>query len=599
MPQDNIEEIKAKIDVVDIVQEYIQLKPAGTNSFKANCPFHNEKTPSFVVSRDKQIWHCFGCGEGGDIFSFVQQMEGIEFPEVLRILAKKAGVQLEYQDPAISNQKTKLYDICKASADFYYKLLLDHPKAQFVREYLQKRGVADETIDRWKIGYAPDAWDVLFTYLKKKFNEDDIFQAGLTLKKDRGVGFNDRFRNRLMFPIWDTHSNVVGFGGRWLGKEDNIAKYINTPQTIIYNKSNVLYGIDKAKTDIKKAKLAVVVEGYMDCIASHQVGVTNVIASSGTALTPDQVRLLKRFTTNIAFAFDQDLAGDTAAKRGIEVAWQEEMSTKVILLPGESKDPDELIQEQGVDMWKQAIEKSQSVMDYYFESTLKDVDIKDVEVKKKVAKTLLPVIAKLVDQIEQTHYLQKLSTVLGVEERVLRDKLGSLKTSKAPLPGKKSDEPEAQLQDRFQALAESFVGIALNFPDHVPYIFEKLLPDYIGDKKLQELYKQMIIYYTEKHIFDYQAFLKSLGSADNSAGLVTYAEVLSLRAEHEYDSLDEGTLTQVVEHGTKELRAHYIRAALKKVEIQLKEAEQRRDTADVDRISATFTELTAQLKQAE
>ncbi|MFA5134257.1 MAG: DNA primase [Patescibacteria group bacterium] len=596
---DNIEEIKSKVDVVDLIQEYIQLKPAGTNSFKANCPFHNEKTPSFVVSRDKQIWHCFGCGEGGDIFTFVQQMEGLEFPEALRMLARKAGVQLQYQDPAISSRKTKLYDICKAAADFYHKLLLDHPKAQFVREYLGKRGVSGETVSRWQLGYAPDAWDVLSAYLKKKYPEDDIFQAGLTLKKDRGVGFNDRFRNRLMFPIWDTNGNTVGFGGRWLGKEENIAKYINTPQTIIYNKSNVLYGIDKAKTDIKKSKLAVVVEGYMDCIASHQAGVTNVVASSGTALTPDQVRLLKRFTSHIAFAFDQDLAGDTAAKRGIEVAWQEEMSTKVILLPGASKDPDELIKEQGVGVWKRAIQEAQSVMDYYFESTLKNVDATDVEVKKSAAKTLLPVIAKLVDQIEQTHYLQKLATTLRVDERVLRDKLGQLRAKALRPSAPAANLHEKKNIDRFHTLAESVVGIALNYPDLVPRISETLPPDYIQDEQLRRLYKQAIVYYTEKHIFDYRAFLKMLGSADGGASLRTYAEVLSLRVEHEYASLDERSLEQLVTHGIRELKAQHVRSALRDVEAQLREAEANRNSAAVDQLSARFTELTAELKQSE
>ena len=596
MATDNIEEIKARVDVADLIQEYIQLKPAGTNSFKANCPFHNEKTPSFVVSKDKQIWHCFGCGEGGDIFSFVQKMEGIEFPEALRILAKKAGITLQYQDPEMSNRKTKLFDICKAAADFYHQILLDHPKAESVREYIKKRQLSEETVETWQIGFAPEAWDVLNKFLTQKgFSEEDIFQAGLTIKKDRGVGYNDRFRNRLMFPIWDTHGNVIGFGGRWLGKEENVAKYINTPQTIIYDKSRVLYGIDKAKMEIKKEKKVVVVEGYMDCIASHQAGVINVVASSGTALTPEQVKLIKRFTTDVIFAFDQDIAGNTAAKRGIEVAWQEEMSTKVIVLPGDAKDPDELIKEDP-SLWKKAIGEAQSVMDYYFATTLDNADLENVDEKKRAAKTLLPVIAKLADSIEQTHYIQKLSAAIKVEESALRDKLGSLST--ATTPAKKQEETTAKPQsDRYLTIAEVLIGLVMKNPEHLNYVIDQLLPQHISFEKLQQLYKKIIIYYTENQVFNYNDFVKTLTESENS--LVMYMDVLSLKAEHEFDSGDGDQLERAVITSVRELKRHYIQQELKSIEQKLREAEESNDEHQIEEFSRRFSELTAELKRVE
>lgn len=595
MPTDNIEEIKSKLDIVELVQEYIQVKPAGTHNFKANCPFHHEKTPSFMVSRDKQIWHCFGCGEGGDIFSFVMKMEGLEFPEALRVLAKKAGVQLQYRDPALNNQKTKLQDICRYAAEFYHKILLDHPKAQSVRDYVKKRGIKDETVETWMLGYAPDAWETLSDFLTKKgFGAEDIFLAGLTVKKERGSGYYDRFRHRLMFPIRDPHGTIVGFGGRWLGPDKpEAAKYVNSPQTLIYDKSHILYGFDLAKQAIKQEKVAVVVEGYMDCIASHQAGVENVVASSGTALTLEQVKLIKRLTTNVAFAFDQDIAGDTASRRGIEVAWQEEMNTKVIRIAG-AKDPDELVKKDP-ELWRTAINGAQSVMEYYFDSVLGKTDVHKVEEKKAAAKTLLGIIAKLADKIEQTHYLQKLSTALNVPESVLRDTLRKVQVK--TVPGAKAEQPEPRVRDRFTSIGESLVGIGMQYPAHLPTLIDQLPPEYLGDVKLQNLYKSLVVFYTERQTFDYEAFLKSLPTDDKKP--LTYAEILSLRAAHEYPDPDDDMLGNELRNGVRELKKRHIQEELKKIERALRQAESQKDSAAVEAQSLKFSELTAELRHLE
>ncbi len=596
MPQDNIEAIKQKLDIVELIGEYIQLKPAGANNFKALCPFHGEKTPSFMVSKDKQIWHCFGCGEGGDIFGFVQKMEGMEFPEALRHLAKKAGIQLQYQDPTISNKKTLYQDICRAAAEFYHAILTDHPKAQPVRDYLEKRGVSSDSIETWQLGYAPDGWDTLNNYLiqKKSFKAEDIFQAGLSVKKDRGDGYNDRFRKRLMFPIWDPHGSVIGFGGRWLGSEKDVAKYINTPQTLIYNKSATLYGIDKAKQDIKREKFAVIVEGYMDVLASHQAGVTNVVAASGTALTPDQVRLVKRFTTDVRLAFDQDLAGDTAAKRGITVAWQEDLTTKVITIP-EGKDPDELMQKD-VQAWKDAIANAQSIMEYYFTSTFNQYDSTNVEDKKKIAKVLLPVIALLADPIEQTHYIQKLAESLRVEESVIRDKVRQLSSTDS---GDRSATPERSTStpviDRSVKLAERLVGFAMERPALLPQIIEQVLPAYIMETKLHTLYKRLSDYYNENQQFDYQGFITALRQEDPTAA--TYADVLTLAAGQSLGELTDNEAEHEVIYGAQSLKRHYIQKQLKDIEQQMRLAESRGDADVLEQLSHTFADLTAELRQ--
>lgn len=551
-----------------------------------------------MVSRDKQIWHCFGCSEGGDIFAFVQKMEGMEFPEALRMLAKKAGVQLQYQDPAINNQKTRLMDVCKETAIFYHKLLVDHPKAEFVRKYLQDRKINEQTIEEWKLGFAPDSWDTLSTYLmKKKFTEEDIFLAGLTVKKERGVGYNDRFRNRLIFPITDTHGNIIGFGGRWLGQEENMAKYINSPQTDIYNKSYVLFGLDKARQEIKKQKVAVVVEGYMDCITSHQAGVTNVVASSGTALTKEQVKILKRYTTNLAFAFDQDAAGESAAKRGIEIAWQEEMNTKIIQIK-EAKDPDDLIKKD-VKLWQEAIKNSQSVMDYYFESTLVKHDVSRVDDKKEVAKILLQIISKLGDSIEQTHYIQKLARIINVDEKILMDKLNQIESSRKVNNPESADNKEDVIKpkERYDLLAESIIGAIMNQPKMLDRFIEHLKPEYLPTGDIQKLYKNLIIYYTKKHNFDYNDFIKN--SLSDEQKLATYANVLSLRATDLFSELDDEMYEKEVFNGIKDIKKQSIHRLLKEVEDKLRQAEETGNNDQVNKYSQKFSELASELKNLE
>ena len=593
MAQDNIEEIKSKLDIVDVISEYLQVKRAGAN-FRALCPFHSEKTPSFFISPDRQIWHCFGCGEGGDIFGFVMKMEGMEFPEALRVLAQKAGVKLAYRDPALASQKTKLLDICKVAADFYHQVLLDSPVAKLAREYLKKRQLADDTVDLFKLGYAPDAWEILNKFLLQKgFKEDDIFLVGLTIKKEKGVGFYDRFRNRLMFPISDVHGNIIGFGGRWLGADKaEAAKYINSPQTLIYNKSAVLYGIDRAKDEIRKKKRVIIVEGYMDMLASYEAGVQNVVASSGTALTASQVKLIRRYTNNIAFAFDTDIAGEDASKRGIDVALAQDLEVKIITLPF-GKDPDELIRKDKK-AWSEAIAKAQSIMEYYFASALKKADLNKVEHKKKVASTLLSVIAKLGDSVEQAHYVQKLADILKVKEDLLWDKL---KQVKKKVEHKKEKEPAAPTfaRDRDKSLAEQVIGLAFCFPNNLNYIVDHLLPDHLTDVKCQNLYKRLIIYYTEKHDFDPSLFINNLKKEDS--GLAQYADILFLRTGEGFAESDEELINKEITDNINQLKKSYIMKELKGLEEKIREAEKRKDKISLNEYTDKFNNLTVELSQ--
>ncbi|MCK4892060.1 MAG: DNA primase, partial [Candidatus Pacebacteria bacterium] len=315
MLNSQVDEIKSRLSVEEVISGYLQLQRAGRN-WKAKCPFHNEKTPSFTVSPERQMWYCFGCNEGGDIFTFVMKMEGLEFRDALKLLAEKAGVQLEDRSYNDSGEKSKALEILDISRKFYQECLkIKTGRKAF--EYLSNRGLSKNIIEKFQLGYAPDSWDLLSKFLKKKgYKESGIFSAGMTVKKDKG-GYYDRFRGRIMFPINNVSGQTIGFSSRVMpGADESHAKYINTPETAIYNKSRVLYGLDKSKVEIRKKDLCIMVEGNMDVIASFQAEIENVAATSGTALTADQLKIIKRYTDNIAFSFDMDSAGIKAAGRG-------------------------------------------------------------------------------------------------------------------------------------------------------------------------------------------------------------------------------------------------------------------------------------------
>lgn len=504
------DEIKSRLDIVDLIRDYIQLKPAGVN-FRALCPFHREKTPSFMVSPDKQIWHCFGCGEGGDHFSFVMKMEGLSFVEALRLLAPKAGVALKRADPKLTSQKNRLLDIMEAAANYYYKNLIENKGAEPIRQYLKKRGVKDETIDDWQIGYAPDSWDDLIIFLKNKgFGENEIFLAGMSIKKEGTSRFYNRFRDRIMFPIKNANGQTVAFSARVNpAKEETekMGKYINSPQTMIYDKSGILFGLDKAKMAIKNEGQAVLVEGQMDVITAHQHGFKNVVASSGTALVGEQDRLkseselqkkqidlLKRYTNNIALAFDMDAAGQRAADRGIREAMRAEMNVRVVKIAA-GEDPDSYIKNNPTG-WAKAVKEAKPIMEHYFEIIFSGLNQDKIENRREAARQLLPIIAKIGNQIEQSHWLKQLSQKIDAPENILRETmLAAMKKEKSY---QKESRPEALLsrpKNREELLSESFLALLLKFPDLIEYGLNQINVDQIPGLANEVIYKNLIIYY--------------------------------------------------------------------------------------------------------
>jgi len=434
-----VDEIKERLDIVDVISEYVPLKKAGRN-YKALCPFHSEKTPSFFVFPDTQTWHCFGaCGTGGDVFTFIMKRENLSFAEALRLLAQRAGVPLRPKTEAETAQemlKKRLREINAAAATYFHHLLLASPEGERARKYLAKRGINRETIEKFQLGYSLDAWEALKKYLTDKgYGLADIKAAGLLVEREDGSSY-DRFRGRLMIPIRDLRGSVVGFGARVL--DDSTPKYLNSPQTPLFDKSSLLFGLDLAKGAILAQGLAVIVEGYMDVLTAHQHGFANVVASMGTALTEAQLKLLKRFSKRFALALDADLAGSEATLRGLALArealdrqvvpvptprglirYESRLSAeiRIITLP-QGTDPDEVIKANPA-QWAELVERALPVVDYYFQVVTTGLDLDSPKGKAEAVRRLMPIIQEIGDPVERTHYLQKLARLVRVDERTL------------------------------------------------------------------------------------------------------------------------------------------------------------------------------------
>ena len=402
MPSSSIEEIKNKLDVVEVVGSYIKLQKCGQN-FRAVCPFHSEKKPSFFVSPARQIWHCFGCSKGGDIFAFIKEIERVEFGDALRILAQRAGVELKRQDPKLRTERQRLYEICEFTCQFFETQLQKSKIGQDVKKYLLTRGINEESVKKWRLGYAPDIWRSSSDFLVSKgYKREEIVKAGLAIMKEGNLKSYDRFRGRIIFPIFDLNSQVVGFGGRVFGEkgEREVAKYMNIPNTLLYDKSRILYGLNAAKMKIREKNQCILVEGYTDVILAHQVGFGNTVATSGTALTPFQLRILKRYSQNLLTAFDMDVAGNMATKKGIDLAQKQGFDIKVITMP-EGSDPADIISKKSADFEK-LITSAKSILSFYFETAFSKFDKETPEGKREISKIILPVIRRIPNKIEQS-----------------------------------------------------------------------------------------------------------------------------------------------------------------------------------------------------
>jgi len=458
-------EIKSKLPVVEVVGETVALKRAGA-AYKGLCPFHAEKTPSFVVSPDRETWHCFGCGEGGDIFTFLMRRDGIDFREALSRLAEKAGVELSQRTAREDRHKKRLREALEAAIAWYREVLLQARQAEGARAYLAERGFTEETLERFGIGYAPNTWDALMRRLiARGFNNDELVAAGLGSLSQRGTVV-DRFRGRVIIPIRDASGRAIGLGGRLMPGVDG-PKYLNSPAGPLFDKSRTLYAIDLAKAAIRREKLTVIVEGYTDVMAAHQAGFTNVVASLGTALTGGQIALATRYADAVALAYDVDLAGETATRRGLleELGPDQSVSKiRVIRIPA-GKDPDELIRTDP-DAWRRAVDAAKELIDYFIDDTVADVGIESVAGKREVIGRVLAQLKRVQDPIERGAYVQRLAQLTQTDERTLTGALAREVVRRPRLratgPGTETPAtPASSPVDRFEAEA---LGLLLRYP---------------------------------------------------------------------------------------------------------------------------------------
>ena len=584
-----ITEIKDKLNIVDVLSSYLQLKKSGTN-FKAPCPFHHEKTASFMVSPSKQIWHCFGCGEGGDIFGFVMKYENIEFPEALKTLAEKAGVELPKfttENVALNKYQGALLKVNDWTAKYYNQVLEKSSLAKEAREYLNKRGLSLETIYEWQIGFAPNEFHLLEDFLLKKgYVHKELLDAGVISKSPRGDYF-DRFFNRITFPIKNYSGDVVGFTARTMATDAKVAKYINTSETAVYNKSKVIFGLYQAKQQIRKEDCAIIVEGNMDVIASHQAGFKNVVASSGTAFTFDQLQTLSRLTKNLKFSFDTDAAGVAATRRTLDLALQQGFSVYIVKI-SDAKDPDELIKKDPK-LFAKAIAEAPLYLDYFFEKAFANYDPSSVQEKKQIAAELVPLIRQLVDPLETEHYTRMLAQRLNVAEKTIYEIMARAKVPKTNSTSQNTNKTEAPLlKPKTYQLEQRLLGHFLFDPEYAVEILKEIKNEDFKDPGIKEVLE---LYAQKNPEQSTEEFISTLKDPE-------LAKIAVFMVESEYHQLDNpAVFKQQFRKLLRDFVANNTKIAMNSVIAEMALAEQKKDKQKLKELNEKFLELSKDLNR--
>ncbi len=592
------EEVKQKLDLIDVIGEYVRLQPAGGQSLKGLCPFHGEKTPSFYAHRDKQFWHCFGCSEGGDVFTFYQKIESVDFRDALRELARRAGVALPDFDPKADSERAAVLAVLEDAAKFYEAALKHEPTGDRARAYLSKRGLKPETIAEFRIGYAPASWDAAVKALMGKGHPvEKIVTAGLAIPSDRNRSHYDRFRDRVMLPLRDEKGLVVGFTGRILPdspEAEKTGKYVNTPETVVYKKRRLVYALDRARHQIKKADFAVLVEGNMDAVSSHEAGVKNVVAVSGTAFSEEQIDTLKRYCSRIALAFDADLAGQNAASRALPHAWKSGLQVMVVTLPAGFKDPDEVIRKDP-ELWKSAIAGARDMIEYAVERAIASVDTKDPYGKRAALQSLKPIFVLLDEPVLRDHWIHQVAQKLLLGDEAVREAV-TPKIGTAPRKTLQATPAAPRIETREERLAARLVCLILQDPA----IFSGLavaLDDRIPEGPLRRLAQKMSIYYTEtgKVPVLQDAFVAWYVNARQADPALPPVEPILLLKDRD---MAEWTPEQLAEEASvcaRELEKAAVKKSEKELVGALAEAEQRGDRAMATQIAKRLEALAKRL----
>ncbi len=590
MSSDTAQLVKSKIDIVDFLKQYLELKPAGKN-FKAPCPFHKEKTPSFMVSPDRQTWHCFGtCNEGGDIITFLMKYENIEFYDALKILAEKAGVELRTAGDRDFQSSNNLYRVMEAAKEFFKSTLAQEQK---IREYLQSRGLQEETVQEFEIGVAPDGSDTLTKQLiKSGFNILDIEKAGLALKTERGT-YADRFRARVMFPIHNQVGKVVAFTGRVLPWNDssNIGKYVNSPETPIFQKSKILYGFHKTKGEIRKEHKAVVVEGQMDLIMAWQDGIRNIVATSGTAMTNDHLILLSRLADELILSFDSDEAGQAAAERAIDLAGAADFSVKLLVIDDEKlKDPADMAKARPGHL-KELIAAAMPAMEYYFHKYMKHVP-EDMKLKKHQVRLVLGKIRALASPIDREHWLQELSYRAKISEEVLSQEMAAL-----PKVAAAFGEPRASHDGREAAPSAAEKDPAeKRAPENISGRTARLMGIMLYLKKdLKEL-REHVQYFPEEYAEIYKRFIKA--TSDQTDDMKELMDAISMKFGFENQKMEAQELEKEIGLLLRQLKVEYYKKKLLIKGELIRELERAGDEQKLQKAMVEYAALSKELQES-
>ena len=597
---DAVEEVKTRLSIEDVIGEYVQLKRAGRN-WRGLSPFTNEKSPSFMVSPDKQIWHDFSSGKGGNMFSFIMEVEGLEFKGALELLARKAGIDIEQFRSSSSRggpDKEKLHSILDAATRFYQ---VQFSKNKIALEYVFKQRLFTKaTALEWKLGYAPNNGSALLEFLKnKKFTEAEITQAGLSAKSYRG-GIQDMFRGRLMIPLQDGQGRVIGFTARQLDDDPNAPKYINTPQTVLYDKSRHVYGLHLAKETIRKSEFAVLVEGNLDVIASHQAGVKQVVATAGTALTEPHLKALSRFTGDIRLAFDADKAGVAATERAIPIASRVKVTLSIIDIPS-GKDPDELIK-QDPKLWDKAITEHKYALDWLMGRYEQKLDIESAVGKREFSDVLLPVVRALSDPVERDHYLTSIAQTIGVSKEALNQKFQKTEGQDVAQRRRRVKLEPAKLDKiavENKKLQDNFLSLMLMRPtlrEFMGIMTEDMLYTEQGRELLQFLVKN-----PDFHGKDIQTLGQALHSSALQGEVVQslsdYVKIESLLYEELYQGLELNELHYEAARLQARLIAQFVKSKKEDLINQLETADDAATRLVLEQVK-TYDQLLNQVKGA-
>ncbi|OIP29345.1 MAG: DNA primase [Deltaproteobacteria bacterium CG12_big_fil_rev_8_21_14_0_65_43_10] len=562
IPDDKLEEIKDRVSIVEVISDYVSLKKAGKN-YKGLCPFHSEKTPSFMVNEEKQIFHCFGCNTGGNVFNFLMKMDRLSFPEAARGLARRYGIDLpkikiSEADKEENLKREWLFELNELAASYYHNLLINEKEGKEAREYLRQRGIGNDVIIDHRVGYAQNSWDGLLKFLLKKgVPLSRVSEVGLIIPK-KAQGFYDRFRGRMIFPIININGKVIGFGGRVL--DNTLPKYLNSPESSIYNKSNSLYGLKVAKDFIRSEDKVIVVEGYFDLLSLNQYGIKNVAATLGTSLTTGHIRILRRYTNNIITVFDADEAGEKAAARSLDILLKHGASPKIAVLPS-GFDPDSFVKKVGEEGFKEIIAGSMPLIEFAINEVIKRHDASSVEGKVKIIEDVTPILAKIENKIERDIYIQRVSNRLGIKEDTIVSQLRKTKKGGSVL-----QEKGVQFMDE-DIVEKLLLKLMLLNNEVVHKIQEEAIIEEFVNKQYKEIGLLLLEEFNRQGRIDSGKVINCLED-ENSKSLISQLSI-------EKESIED--VPKILKDCMNKIRMHKVDEEIKILDIKIKEAEEKKD----------------------